>query len=190
MSKITLAPNAAGTAIFTVAAPATSTDRTLTLPDVGGTLTVQGSTITTGTSVATTSGTSFDFTGIPSWVKRITVMVAGVSTNGSSLVVVQLGTSSGLVTTGYISSSSASSSSAGFVFYGGVAADTRSGAMQILNAGGGLFIQSGSNKSTSGGAGPVGGDIVIVGTVDRLRLTTANGTDTFDAGTVNIMFEG
>lgn len=38
MSRITLSPNAEGTAIFTVAAPATSTDRTLTLPDATGTI--------------------------------------------------------------------------------------------------------------------------------------------------------
>lgn len=38
MSRITLAPNASGTAAFTLAAPATNTDRTLTLPDVTTTL--------------------------------------------------------------------------------------------------------------------------------------------------------
>lgn len=38
MSSIALTPNAAGTAIFTVAAPGTSTDRTLTLPNQTGTL--------------------------------------------------------------------------------------------------------------------------------------------------------
>jgi len=38
MSKIALSPNASGTALFTIASPATNTDRTLTLPDEGGTL--------------------------------------------------------------------------------------------------------------------------------------------------------
>lgn len=34
------------------------------------------------TAVASTSGTSIDFTGIPAWVRRVTVMFNGVSTNG------------------------------------------------------------------------------------------------------------
>jgi len=38
MSKISLAPNAAGTAIFTIESPGTSTNRTLTLPDDTGTI--------------------------------------------------------------------------------------------------------------------------------------------------------
>lgn len=37
MSSITLSANAAGSAIFTVAAPNTNTDRTITLPDASGT---------------------------------------------------------------------------------------------------------------------------------------------------------
>lgn len=41
MSNITIAGNAAGTATFTVAAPATNTDRTITLPDETGTLATQ-----------------------------------------------------------------------------------------------------------------------------------------------------
>ena len=57
--------------------------------------------ITSGTAVASTSGTSIDFTGIPSWVKRITVMFQGVSTNGASNHIVQIGSSS-FTTTGYL----------------------------------------------------------------------------------------
>jgi hypothetical protein len=45
MSKIALSPNASGTALFTIASPATNTDRTLTLPDEAGTL------MSTGTSL-------------------------------------------------------------------------------------------------------------------------------------------
>jgi len=58
--------------------------------------------LVSGTAQASTSGTSIDFTGIPSWVKRITVMFSGVSTNGTSEVTLQLGTSSGFVTSGYL----------------------------------------------------------------------------------------
>lgn len=33
------------------------------------------------------------------------------------------------------------------------------------------------------------GDLLLSGTLDRVRITTANGTDTFDAGTINILYE-
>ena len=36
----------------------------------------------------------------------------------------------------------------------------------------------------------VTGAVSLSGTLDRIRLTTVNGTDTFDAGSVNIMYEG
>ena len=202
MSNIALTPNASGTATFTIASPATSTNRTLTLPDATTTLvgtdatqtltnkTISGGTIVTGTSVATTSGTVFNFTDIPSWAKRITVMVSGVSTNGTSGVIVQLGTSGGIVSTGYLSSATSQSATNGFLFVGGSASDLRSGAMFILNAGSGLFIQSGASKSAASFTSALGGNVTIAGTVDRIRLTTVNGTDTFDAGVVNIMYEG
>jgi hypothetical protein len=55
--------------------------------------------LVSGTAV-TASGTSVDFTGIPSWVKRITVMFSGVSTSGSSNYQVQIGSGS-VTTSGY-----------------------------------------------------------------------------------------
>ena len=57
--------------------------------------------LTLGTAVASTSGTSIDFTSIPSTVKRITIMFDGVSTNGTSRGMIQIGTSSGVATSGY-----------------------------------------------------------------------------------------
>ena len=50
--------------------------------------------LVSGTAVASTSGTSIDFTGIPSWVKRITVMFNGVSTSGTSFKQIQIGSGS------------------------------------------------------------------------------------------------
>jgi len=155
--------------------------------------------ITSGTAVASTSGTSIDFTGIPSWVKRITVMLAGVSTNGTSNLQIQLGAGS-VTTTGYISSSAvvatgvgASTSTSGLLLEGGgshLATDTFSGSATItLLASNTWVMQSvlGRNTAfTSFG----GGSIALGGTLDRVRITAVNGTDTFDAGSINILYEG
>ena len=95
--------------------------------------------IQAGTAVASTSGTSIDFTSIPSWVKRITVMFNGVSTNGTSLVQIQLGSGS-VTTTGYVSGATfatstvgAVSSTTGLVFSGITAANTRTGLTVLTN---------------------------------------------------------
>lgn len=83
----------------------TLTNKTLTSPTITGASvsSMASSVITQGTAVASTSGTSIDFTGIPSWVKRITVMFNGVSTNGSSIIQLQIGAGS-VDTSGYLGS--------------------------------------------------------------------------------------
>jgi hypothetical protein len=35
-----------------------------------------------------------------------------------------------------------------------------------------------------------GFQVSLSGTLDRIRLTTVNGSDTFDAGSINIIYEG
>ena len=57
--------------------------------------------IVRGTAVASTSGTSIDFTGIPAWVERITVMFSGVSGSGTSNFLLQIGDAGGIENTGY-----------------------------------------------------------------------------------------
>jgi len=154
---------------------------------------------TSATAIATTSGTAIDFTGIPSWVKRITVMLNQVSTSGASLQIVQIGTSSGIVNSGYTSGAtylpsaggSYTTVSSGFNIPAGSANSIQSGAVQIFYMGLDLWIYSyvavntGENGSSVGG-----GSKTLSGTLDRIRLTTANGTDTFDSGSVNILYEG
>ena len=78
------------------------TNKTLTSPTItGAVVSAMGSSIlTSGTAQASTSGTAIDFTGIPSWAKRITVMFNGVSTNGTSNPQIQLGSGSP-TTSGY-----------------------------------------------------------------------------------------
>ena len=155
------------------------------------------------TSVNTTSGTSIDFTGLPAWVKRITVMLNGVSTNGTSPIQIQLGTSGGFVTSGY-------SSQAGFIQSTGVASgmtalttglyvmtfsaatDTVSSVFNINNITGNVWTYFGNGNRTGAfplaffvGAAPQS----LSGVLTQVRLTTVNGTDTFDAGSINIFYE-
>ena len=153
--------------------------------------------IRTATAV-TASGTAVDFTGIPSWVKRITVMFSGVSTSGTSSHSFLLGTSSGFATSGYTGVSgyfggavASTNLSTSFVSYSDLASDLKSGMI--------VFSLIGSNTWSCAGQSAyharaftqfTTGSVTLSGTLDRVRITTVNGTDTFDAGTINILYEG
>ena len=151
-----------------------------------------------GTAVASTSGTSIDFTSIPSWVKRITVMFNGVSTNGTSQVQVQLGAGS-VTTSGYLSGSqllagtatnAAATSTTGMVSVGGTSnAQSGTFTLTLLNSNKwictSILVLDNSTNYNIWGAGSVS----LSGTLDRVRITTVNGTDTFDAGSINILYE-
>lgn len=149
-----------------------------------------------GTAV-TATGTSVDFTGIPSWVKRITVMFDSVSTNGTSQVIVQIGDSGGIENTGYstyyafILASTVAGSNAntnGFSLTNMYAtSDARSGHLVLTNINGNIWIASAVAAGNS--VGLMGGTKTLSATLDRIRITTVNGTDTFDAGTINIIYE-
>ena len=156
--------------------------------------------INSATAQNSTSGTSIDFTGIPSGVKRITLMFGGVSTNGTSNLLVRLTGSSGLETTGYVSdaatvtaSSGTAASTAGFLLCNSIAAtDLLSGniILCLLNPSTNLWTQNGM-INRSGGTGVLisAGYKTITGTLTQIRITTVNGTDTFDAGSINILYE-
>jgi hypothetical protein len=150
--------------------------------------------IVSGTAVASTSGTSIDFTSIPSWVDRITVMFNGVSTNGSSNFLFQLGDSGGVETTGYQSVGSnylgATTSTAGFTSHNTAAGSNTEGFIQFSTLGSNIWVGSGNFASvTAGQVVSIAGSKTLSGTLDRVRITTTNGTDTFDAGTINILYE-
>ena len=150
-----------------------------------------------GTAVASTSGTSIDFTSIPSWVKRVTVIFAGVSTNGSSNLICRVGNGS-IVSSGYASSASR-------VGIGGAGATSTAGYLLSPDNGSGVITHgqivianiSGNSwtasfvlgRSDDGYAYLGGGSISLGGTLDRVRITTVNGTDAFDAGSINITYE-
>jgi hypothetical protein len=198
MSKIALSGNASGTGTFTFAAPGTNTDRTLTLPDASGTLARTAdipsvNPFTLGTAVASTSGTAIDFTGIPSWAKRVTVMFAGVSTSGSSPIIIQIGSSGGFETTGYFSGTQTGVGNAtnGFIVATQVAASINHGAVQLLSFSANGWVSSGGiGYSDVAGAAVSGGSKTLAATLDRVRITTVGGTTTFDAGTINVSWEG
>ena len=160
--------------------------------------------ITSGTAVASTSGTSIDFTSIPSWVKRITVMFNGVSTNGTSQPLIQLGVSGTPETTSYTSMASmvtttnnvtrGATATTGFAyFYQGSAAGVYSGSVTISSLGSNIWTCSGSVVDIPNLANStVSGVKSLAGTLNMIRITTVGSppTDTFDAGTINIMYEG
>jgi len=145
------------------------------------------------------SGTSVDFTGIPSWAKRVTVMLDGVSTSGSAAVLIQVGAGS-VLSTGYKTSSTVVGSAvatvnntSGFRIEFGtsdVSDGTRSGSLILNLIASNIWSAQGvfgtSNVATTS---IVGGSVPLSNPLDRIRITTAGGVNTFDAGSVNISYE-
>jgi hypothetical protein len=188
LSSIILTGDTSGT--LTVSAPLVAGSNTVTLPAATGTVSL----LTQATSVSA-SGTSVDFTGIPSWAKRITVMFSGVSVSGTSSFLIQLGSGS-ITNTGYASGSgtisaspSYSASTIGFNLTAVSAAEVNSGQYILNNISSNNWVGTGSINRTSNISHGVG-SIALGGVLDRVRITTVNGTDTFDAGTINIIYEG
>jgi hypothetical protein len=152
-----------------------------------------------GTIVPTTSGTSIDFTGLPSWVKRITIMLSGTSTSGVSNWIFQIGDSGGIETTGYLGTGSfcgattgATVYTAGFGLPSAAAGNLMYGALvisrqdEVSNTWVSFGVISSSNSAFSY---IVSGSKQLTAALDRVRLTTVGGTDTFDAGSINIIYE-
>ena len=145
--------------------------------------------LTSGTAKASTSGTSIDFTSIPSWVKRITVIFSGVSTNGTSIVIVQLGDSGGIEATGYSAIADSTTQTVGVPLSATMAAsDVLVGVMPFVLLDGNTWVTSTTISRTGTSTRNVGSK-TLSETLDRIRITTVNGTDTFDAGSINIMYE-
>jgi hypothetical protein len=173
---------------------------TQTMPNGTGTIAVQGvsTNIVSGTAVASTSGTSIDFNSIPSWVKRVTVMFSGVSTSGTSVPwLVQIGPSGGVETTGYLSSASGSTnvinSTTGFAIYVDNSAATIVGGaitLLLLNSSTNLWSATGEfGQSNRAYMITLGGSKAIAGSLSTIKIKATNGTDTFDAGSINILYE-
>ena len=198
MASLVLSGDTSGS--ITVAAPAVAGSNTQTLVATTGTL----APIVSATAQASTSGTSIDFTGIPSWVKRVTVMFNGVSVSGTSPINVQLGTSGGVQNTNYSGTGvgigpgggvAVTALSSGFQLCdnaNSAAAATWRGSMTIslLDSSTGIWVcASNTARGDNATTGLCQGSKSLSGTLDRVRVTTVNGTDTFDAGTINILYE-
>lgn len=151
------------------------------------------STMTLATTVASTSGTAIDFTGIPSNAKRISVIFRGVSSSASDTgALVQLGTSGGFVTSGYLSTShygtGGSSDTTGFYIYGIGTSNILSAIMTITHMGSNIYVNAHSGKYNSSNGMFGGGDVAVGGTVTQVRIKQVSG-GAFDAGSINIMYE-
>lgn len=152
-----------------------------------------------GTAQNSTSGTSIDFTGIPTGVKRVTVMFSGISTNGASVIQIRVGSGS-FATSGYYStaalggiSANGGTATSGLILgYTNAAATSYTGVMVLTNISGSIWVSSGTSTFDSN-AGYcyiyAGKTPSLGGTLDRVSITTVNGTDAFDAGSINILYE-
>jgi hypothetical protein len=211
---MTLRLNGSTSGYTEIDAPAVAASNTLVLPTGNGSadqaLVTNGSgtlsfadrgRMVLETAQSSTSGTSIDFTSIPSWVKRVTVMFSGVSISGTSSILIQLGTTSGFETTGYQSNSQTVSdapqvtniaSTAGIIVRAGSATVVFVGSLSINKLSGNTFVSNGLFHRTDATTLLVhsAGGKALSGTLDRVRITTVNGTDTFDAGSINILYEG
>ena len=133
-----------------------------------------------------------DFLNIPAGVRQIKIGFHNVSTNGTSPVIVQLGSGS-FLTSGYFAGSTrfAASTLNGINITAGIAGwnhflatdaihgliDLNATTNLIWGAHGGGYVGSNDRWSTGGG-------VTLGGTLDRLRITTVNVTDIFDTGGV------
>lgn len=153
------------------------------------------------TPLATTSGTTKDFT-IPAGVKRVQVMAVGISVSGTSVPMVRLGTGGTPATTGYIgnggfvyttNTNDTGQSTAGFIMSTTIIASdvvTFQLDLELESAASNTWVAKGMGfNHANSGIFLFGGRVSLSGALDIVRLTTVNGTDTFDAGEINVAYE-
>lgn len=146
----------------------------------------------------TASGTLLDFTGIPSWVKRITVLLNGVSTNGTSGLIARLIVDETPVTTGYVGASdhlitgiAPGAHTTGFALSDATttAAYAMNGCLTFNKFSDTVWSGSFVGSSITAGIAVGAGYVPVSGAVTGIRITTLGGANTFDAGAINIMYE-
>ena len=177
-----------------------SADQALVTDGSGALSFASRSRLVLGTSVASTSGISISFTSLPTWVRKITFMLLGVSTNGTANFLFRLSTGAVFASSGYVSnnqslqggvSSAATSSTNGFIITQSLATRVTTGTYQFVNYSGNEWVGTGVFAYEDVVAGSFGaGRISLGGVLDGVQIATSNGSDTFDAGAVNIIYEG
>jgi hypothetical protein len=123
-------------------------------------------------------------------------MLSSISTSGGSGLQIQLGTGSTTYTTsGYNGACQAASTSTAFtsafvVTNTVVSARSYFGQLILSNLTGNNWIESSSvGSSNDNTAWYSGGGITLGAALTAIRITTINGTDTFDDGVINILYE-
>jgi hypothetical protein len=176
-----------------------------TTQNTKGVITVNGkgpgdvqSVLIPGTAQASTSGPSITFGSIPSWVKRISILFNNVSTNGTSPVIVRIGSGS-VLSSGYRSFQNgfntgggiaASFNSTGFITESGSSVSfSRVGSMILFTTGSNIWQEFGQINQDNTSGNYLQGQVALSGVLDRVVITTVNGTDSFDAGLINILYE-
>jgi hypothetical protein len=139
-------------------------------------------------------------TGIPTWAKRVTVVLNGMSTNGSSGFALTLGASAGLEATGYTAMSTSvsgggavtpTSSTSAFVSDNGGATGTSFGKVEFFLNSANAWVCSGHlHRITTSSFSLLGGSKTLAGALDRIQFSAVNGTDVFDAGSYEVIWEG
>jgi hypothetical protein len=170
----------------------------VTVTNGAGSISISLTNPLTHSTTVSASTTVVDFTGLPSGIKQITVLLNGVSTNGTSPLQIQIGTSGGFVTTGYSGATDLFFSSPGGVLrttgFGlgnaSLAAYTFVTVTTITSMGGNVWVGGTYGVTTNTATTVLGnGAVTLGGTLDRVRITTVGGVNTFDAGTINILYQ-
>lgn len=174
--------------------------------DVAGSLDVSGNIARNGVLIplltrgasTTASGTNVTFTGIPSTAVQVTVVLSGVSVAAGDQIVVQIGSGT-FVTSGYGSVSVASAqtnavlstnSSTGFIVYSAGLGDFTTVVMQLYQVGNNNWTSAHFGQRSGWGlVGGNSGGVQLAGPLDRVRITTNSGGDSFDAGVINIFYQ-
>lgn len=157
---------------------------------------------TQGTSVASTSGSTVAFTALPSWVRRVDIMLSAVSLAALNNILINLGTGAGptYATTGYASAttthqgggaSGVANVTTGFQITNQTGANVSFHgviSLFLVDASANTWAASGNwAQSDSLFSGMVAGSISLPGTLTAVRLQTPS---TYDAGLINIQYYG
>tara|TARA_R110002126_G_scaffold104619_1_gene238451 strand:- start:64 stop:468 length:405 start_codon:yes stop_codon:yes gene_type:complete len=134
---------------------------------------------------------------MPSWINIINVTFRNISTVSNDNILVQLGTSGGVTTSGYVSTSIdfdgsgsvTTSSTSGFILKTNPGSNIINGIMTIAYTGSNAWVNNHSVSTSTTIMSVGGGTVALGGTLDRVRITTVSGSDAFDAGSLNVSYQ-